>query len=136
MNYLRYAGCLAAWAAAFGCAMIRHGPETCILGVVVNGGQSPASPEQIAALEQHVGPILAKRGLRISHDKGDADLLARIELKVDAADPRHLTYSIRALEPNPFLPGPRPSTRDALDRVNAELRSDLRRDEIEFSSSK
>jgi hypothetical protein len=116
--------------------MIRHGPETCILGVIVNGGQSAASPEQIAALEQHIGPVLAKRGLRISHDKDDADLLARVELTVDAANPRHLTYSIRGLEPNPFLPGPRQRPVDGLERANAAIHSELRRDEGEFSISK
>jgi hypothetical protein len=134
MRFVSYICSVGILALTLGCGMIRHGPETCILGVIVNGGQRAASGEEIAALEQRIAPILAERGLKISHNKEDADLLARVEL--NATDPTHWRYSIRAIEPNPFLPSVRPQANDALAKVNADLRTDMRRDEAEFSISK
>src|SRR3954471_6353342 len=129
------AGLSVLWMAlGLGCAMIRKGPETCLLAVVVDGGRGVASAQQIAAVEQRIGPVLAQRGLTVSRDKDQADLLARIELTTDPADPLRLTCSIRSIEANPFLPPiGKPRATSYADKIDAELRSDRARDESEFS---
>ena len=117
--------CLAAGLSP-GCATFRHGPETCVLAVLVDKGRGTASPELIVALQQHIAPILAKHGLKLTTNRNQADLLAEIELTTSPSDPLHLKYFVRQIALNPYLYAKREVTYS--DKMEAELRADLRRD--------
>lgn len=118
-----------------GCAMLGRHTETCFLNVVVDGGHGVATPKQLAALEQHLAPILANHGLTLSHDEYRADWLAQVDLDTTMTDPR-MSYTFGHIRPNPrSSPEPERANRFA-DKVDADLRADMRRDEAEFSMSK
>lgn len=86
---------------AAGCASIREARHGCALLVIVDGGKRLASPAQLERLERRVEPLLAERGLVLSHDPRNAGWLARVEFQSDPDNPLEGDFSIRTIEPNP-----------------------------------
>lgn len=99
-----------------GCMAVREAQHGCTLLVIVDGGQRLASPAQLESLERRVRPLLAERGLVLSHDPRNAGWQARVEFEADPNNPLDGNFAIRTIKPNPTIDAPRPSTpTDGLD---------------------